>query len=87
MPELVYFEYPLPRSWEQFEELCADLFEAMWCNPGLVRHGRAGQPQFGVDIVAARGSINPVGLRCKKKYRWPVKLLQHRRGVLKCYGR
>jgi len=73
--ELIHFEYPPPRSWEQFEDLCADLFEAMWSDPGLVRHGRAGQVQFGVDIVAARGGIYPVGLQCKKKSRWPVKKL------------
>lgn len=72
MSELVHFEYAPPRSWDQFEELCADLFEAMWGDPALVRHGRAGQTQHGVDIVAARGSIQPVGLQCKKKSRWPV---------------
>lgn len=75
MSNLVHFEFPPPRSWEQFEELCADLFEAMWSDPRLVRNGRAGQPQHGVDIVAARGSIFPVGLQCKKKARWPVKKL------------
>ena len=75
MSELVHFEYPPPRSWEQFEDLCADLFEAMWSDHGLVRHGRAGQAQCGVDIVAARGAIYPVGLQCKKKSRWPVKRL------------
>lgn len=75
MSDLVHFEFPPPRSWEQFEELCADLFEAMWSDPGLIRHGRAGQPQHGVDIVAARGSIFPVGLQCKKKAHWPVRKL------------
>ncbi len=75
MAELVHFEYPPPRSWEQFEELCADLFEAMWSDPGLVRNGRAGQAQHGVDIIAARGGISPVGLQCKKKSQWPVKEL------------
>jgi hypothetical protein len=73
--ELIHFEYPPPRSWEQFEELCADLFEVMWSDPGLARHGRAGQAQCGVDIVAARGSVYPVGLQCKKKSRWPIKKL------------
>lgn len=75
LSNLVHFEFPPPRSWEQFEELCADLFEAMWSDPGLMRHGRAGQPQHGVDIVAARGSVYPVGLQCKKKARWPGKKL------------
>ncbi len=75
MSDLIHFEYPPPRSWEQFEELCADLFEVMWSDPGLARHGRAGQAQHGVDIVAARGAVYPVGLQCKKKTRWPVKKL------------
>ncbi|WP_024527270.1 restriction endonuclease [Serratia fonticola] len=73
MTGLVHFEYAPPRSWEQFEELCADLFEAMWSDPNLVRHGRAGQVQDGVDIIAARGGISPVGLQCKKKSKWPEK--------------
>jgi hypothetical protein len=72
---LVHFEFPPPRAWDQFEELCADLFEAMWSDPGLVRYGRSGQLQHGVDILAARGAIFPVGLQCKKKGRWPVKKL------------
>ncbi len=75
MSDLIHFEYPPPRSWEQFEELCADLFEVMWSDPGLARHGRAGQAQHGVDIVVARGAVYPVGLQCKKKTRWPVKKL------------
>lgn len=75
MSELVDFEFPPPRSWEQFEELCADLFEALWSDPGLVRHGRAGQVQYGVDIIATRGDVYPVGLQCKKKAQWPAKKL------------
>ncbi|NOU49808.1 restriction endonuclease [Pseudoalteromonas sp. JBTF-M23] len=75
MSPLVHYEYAPPRSWEQFEELCADLFECMWDNHELIRHGRSGQSQCGVDIVAARGSIYPIGLQCKKKSRWPIKKL------------
>lgn len=41
----------------------------------LVRHGRAGQPQFGVDIVGRDGAIWPVGIQCKKKSVWPVSKL------------
>lgn len=76
MSDLVHFEYPPPRSWEQFEELCADLFENMWRDPGLIRHGRSGQRQFGVDIVATNAGAYPIGLQCKKKSRWPVSKLQ-----------
>lgn len=78
MSDLVHYEYPPPRSWEQFEELCADLFESLWNDPRLVRHGRSGQAQFGVDIIASRGGIYPVGLQCKKKAQWPPKSLTMR---------
>lgn len=75
MPHHVHFEYAPPRSWEHFEELCADLFQAMWSDPTLVRYGRAGQRQQGVDIVARQGSLYPVGLQCKRRSKWPVKRL------------
>jgi hypothetical protein len=67
-----------PRTWEQFEELCADVFAAEWSDPALVRHGRAGQAQHGVDIVVQQGDKRPVGLQCKRKSRWPVKRLTAR---------
>jgi len=72
----VHAEYAPPRSWEQFEELCADIFQATWRDPALVRHGRAGQRQNGVDIVARQGGRYPIGLQCKRRSRWPVKKLR-----------
>lgn len=75
MTGYVYSEYAPPKTWEHFEELCADLFQVMWGDPNLVRHGRAGQAQNGVDIVARQGSLYPVGLQCKRRARWPVKKL------------
>lgn len=71
----VHSEYAPPRSWDQFEELCADVFQSAWRDPALVRHGRAGQRQHGVDIVGRNGSIYPIGLQCKKKSRWPISKL------------
>jgi hypothetical protein len=68
-----YTDYAPPRSWEQFEELCADVFQSAWRDPALVRHGRAGQRQHGVDIVARNGALYPIGLQCKKRAQWPVK--------------
>ncbi|ENU24161.1 hypothetical protein F993_01477 [Acinetobacter proteolyticus] len=75
MSNLVHFEYAPPKSWEQFEELCADLFMEIWNDPNAVRYGRGGQKQYGVDILISNGSITPIGLQCKKKSRWPVKKL------------
>lgn len=71
----VHFEYAPPKTWEQFEEMCADLFQTMWRDPSLVRHGRAGQLQNGVDIVARHGSLYPIGIQCKRRARWPISKL------------
>src|ERR1039458_5908082 len=71
----VHNEQAPPRTWEQFEELCADVFAAEWSDPTLVRHGRAGQRQHGVDIIARQAGTWPVGLQCKRKARWPLKHL------------
>jgi len=68
-------EYVPPKTWEQFEELCADTFSTDWSDPALVRHGRAGQRQHGVDIVTRRGNQGPIGLQCRRKSRWPVQRL------------
>lgn len=76
--QLVHFEQAPPRSWDQFEELCADVFQDEWSDTGLVRHGRAGQPQNGVDIIGRDGAFWPVGIQCKKKSAWPVQSLSTR---------
>ncbi|WFU52541.1 hypothetical protein QA639_22850 [Bradyrhizobium pachyrhizi] len=68
-------EYAPPRYWEQFEELCADVFQSQFGDPALVRHGRAGQAQHGIDILARNGGVYPIGLQCKKKSQWPVRTL------------
>jgi hypothetical protein len=68
-------EYAPPRYWEQFEELCADVFQSQFGDPALVRHGRGGQAQHGIDILARNGVVYPIGLQCKKKSQWPVRTL------------
>jgi hypothetical protein len=71
---LVHLDLAPPKTWEQFEELCADTFAALWSDPGLVRHGRSGQRQKGVDIISKPGG-RWTGLQCKRKAVWPVKTL------------
>jgi hypothetical protein len=71
---LVHLDLAPPKTWEQFEELCADTFAALWSDHGLVRHGRSGQRQKGVDIISRPGG-RWTGLQCKKKAVWPVKTL------------
>lgn len=68
----VHVEQGPPRTWQQFEELCGDTFSALWSDPALVRHGRGGQKQDGVDFYGKQGLLWPVGLQCKRKAKWPV---------------
>jgi len=72
LESLVHLDLAPPKTWEQFEELCADTFSALWSDPELVRHGRSGQRQSGVDIVCRPGG-RWTGLQCKRKAVWPVR--------------
>lgn len=75
MTSHLHFEQAPPRSWDHFEELCADTFQEEWQDSTLVRNGRAGQAQHGVDIVGTDGAVWPVGIQCKRKSSWPVKVV------------
>lgn len=59
-----------PANWDEFEDLCADLFAKEWSDPNTVRYGRAGQRQHGIDIFG-REDGEPVGTQCKQKREWP----------------
>lgn len=50
MPIIATSQLLPPESWEEFEDICADLFMLEWGDPAAVRHGRKGQRQHGVDI-------------------------------------
>ena len=51
MPTRKTSKFPPPKSWEEFEQLCSDLFRRVWNDEGTQLHGRQGQPQHGVDVV------------------------------------
>lgn len=59
-----------PSSWDEFEDICADLFALEWKYPQITRYGRRGQRQNGVDIY---GQLNgqAAGVQCKGKRVWP----------------
>ena len=44
-----------PKSWEVFEDLCHQLFKAVWSDPFAQKVGRRGQAQQGVDIFGSPG--------------------------------
>lgn len=57
-----------PRNWEDFEDLCLDLFRKLWKAPIAQKHGRNGQSQAGVDVFGMPdGSGQWFGVQCKKK--------------------
>jgi hypothetical protein len=71
MPLPINSQYPPPKSWEEFEDLCADLYALIWSDPGTQKHGRQGQAQAGVDVYGKADGTNYTGVQCKKKSIWP----------------
>ena len=50
MPSPTTTDLPIPESWYEFEDICADLLKRLWHDPYVVRNGWSGQRQHGVDI-------------------------------------
>lgn len=62
------YDLPPPRNWQDFEDLCLDLFRKRFNAPMAMKHGRQGQPQAGVDVFGLpTGSAEWFGVQCKKK--------------------
>jgi tetratricopeptide (TPR) repeat protein len=57
-------ELQVPVSEDDFEAMCLMLYSLAWDTNDLMRMGRTGQTQFGVDIVGHDGKRN-VGIQCK----------------------
>lgn len=66
MPNLALMNIPTPKSWEEFESICLSSFKIRWNSPNLVRYGRQGQAQQGVDIYGEDHNEKFVGIQCKK---------------------
>src|SRR5664280_709741 len=60
-----------PRSWEELEEICADLFSREWKDNNTTRYGRQGQRQNGVDIYGRPDGEKYAGVQCKGRSKWP----------------
>lgn len=65
-----------PKSWEEFEEICADLFGREWQDNQTTRYGRQGQRQNGVDIYGRPGGKRYAGVQCKGRSKWPPDTLK-----------
>lgn len=68
MPQFNGLQIPAPKHWQDFEELCADLWSAIFNSNNTQMHGRSGQPQCGVDVYGKIGGSNEwFGVQCKGK--------------------
>ena len=65
MPSPSTTDLPRPKSWDEFEDICADVLKRMWHDPYIVRNGRSGQRQHGVDCY---GLPKHLGGPSAKKY-------------------
>ena len=75
MPNIADSQLLPPKSWDAFEEMCADLFEREWCWQHTERYGRQGQRQNGIDIYGRKNGDEHSGVQCKGKAKWPPKKL------------
>jgi hypothetical protein len=70
MPSPSALSLPPPRNWQDFEDLCCDLWSKLWDDPDTQKIGRSGQAQHGIDICG-RPNRGPewAGVQCKLKDR------------------
>lgn len=55
-----------PKSWDEFQNLCHDLWRLMWNDPNTQHNGRQGHIQYGVDIFGWPYYANAYhGVQCK----------------------
>jgi hypothetical protein len=68
MPNIPQSELPAPKSWDEFEDIVADLYARIWDDPNTQRYGRSGQSQQGVDIYGQPKHLDGgyVGIQCKR---------------------
>ena len=61
-------DLPIPKSWDEFEELIWDLFKRKWEEISTERYGRSGQAQQGVDIYGQPKGVGGdyAGIQCKR---------------------
>jgi hypothetical protein len=72
MPTIATSDLPIPKCWDEFEDICADLFSRIWNDLNLVRYGVMGERQHGVDIRGQLPDGAVGGVQCKRKRQWPV---------------
>ncbi len=79
MSSLLNKQIPPPASWEEFEDMCCDLWRLLWNDPYAQKNGRKGQAQAGVDVYGRPGGGSEwAGVQCKGKDNYAEKTLTER---------
>lgn len=67
MPSHTTALLPMPKSWDEFEDITADILKSIWKDEYIIRNGRTGQRQNGVDIYGKPHYLNGEysGCQCK----------------------
>jgi tetratricopeptide (TPR) repeat protein len=68
VPNIPQTDLLKPKSWEEFEDIVADLYKRIWEDPEVTRYGRRGQRQQGVDIYGQPERLEGgyAGIQCKR---------------------
>jgi len=68
MNSISNLQFPPPSNWEDFEDLCFNVWKRIWKDDDAQRNGRKGQVQKGVDFYGNPNKNNKyVGVQCKCK--------------------
>lgn len=82
MPSPTTTNLPRPKSWDEFEDICADVLKRIWDDPYIVRNGRLGQRQHGVDCYGLPKHLNGAsikkyaGVQCKEIEALTIKVIE-----------
>jgi hypothetical protein len=71
MPTPTGSHLPQPKDWNEFEDICADLFGREWGDRNAFRYGRQGQRQDGIDIYGKPSNGGAAAVQCKGRRKWP----------------
>lgn len=71
MPTPTSSHLPQPKDWNEFEDICADVFGREWADRNAFRYGRQGQRQDGIDIYGKPSNGGAAAVQCKGRRHWP----------------
>ena len=82
MPSPSTTKLPPPKFWDEFEDICADVLKRVWEDPYIVRNGRSGQRQHGVDCfgepkhLMVSSAKNFAGAQCKDTVNLSIEVIR-----------